>query len=110
VVNLLRDPKGGAKLAAAHCDLAVALAGRLGMSDTVVTALGQMYERFDGKGSPAGLRGEQILLPARILGVAWRVEVHRSLLGPVEAADAVAHRAGSELDPQIAQAFLGHGR
>src|SRR4051794_39856271 len=28
VVNLLRDPKGGAKLAAAHCDLAVALAGR----------------------------------------------------------------------------------
>src|SRR3954452_2844938 len=48
VVNLLRDPKGGAKLATAHCDLAVALAGRLGMSERVVTPLGQMYERFDG--------------------------------------------------------------
>src|SRR5437763_5531110 len=52
----------------------------------------------------------QILLPARILGVAWRVEVQRSLLGPVEAADAITHRAGSELDPEIAQAFLGRGR
>ena len=53
VANLMRDPKGGQKLAAAHCDLAVALAGRLGMSDAVVHALGQIYERFDGKGSPA---------------------------------------------------------
>ena len=106
MVNLLRDPKGGAKLAAAHCDLAVALAGRLGMSERVVMALGQMYERFDGKGSPAGLRGEQIPLPARILGVAWRAEVQRALLGPVEAAGAIAGRAGSELDPQVAAAFL----
>src|SRR6478672_12255350 len=107
IANLMKDPKGGAKVAAAHCDLAVALAGRLGMSENVVTALGQMYERFDGKGSPAGLRGEQIVLPARILAVAWRVEVQRSTLGPVEAADVVAKRSGGELDAQIAGAFLG---
>ena len=108
IANLLKDPKGGAKVAAAHCDLAVALAGRLGMSDNVLAALGQMYERFDGRGSPAGLRGEQIVLPARMLAVAWRVEVQRSVVGPVEAADVVAQRSGGELDPQIASAFLDH--
>jgi putative nucleotidyltransferase with HDIG domain len=72
----------------------------------VVQALGQIYERFDGKGSPAGLRGEQIDLPARILHVAWRAEVHRALLGPSESIQGVQDRSGSELDPQIAEAFL----
>ena len=33
-------------------------------------ALGQMYERLDGSGYPDGLRGEEIVLAARILAVA----------------------------------------
>jgi putative nucleotidyltransferase with HDIG domain len=106
VVNLMRDPKGGQKLSAAHCDLAVALAGRLGMSDRVVRALAQIYERFDGKGIPSGYRGEQIDLPARILHVALRAEVNRGLLGSEDAVETVQRRAGGELDPQIAEAFL----
>src|SRR5262249_24766245 len=106
VGNLLRDPKGGHKLATAHCDLAVALAGCLGMNDRIVEARGQIYERYDGKGSPAGLRGDQIDLPARILNVAWRVEVHLSLLGPTESVSMVKSRSGGELDPQVAEAFL----
>jgi HD-GYP domain-containing protein (c-di-GMP phosphodiesterase class II) len=36
--------------------------------------------------------------------------VQRSLLGPVEAADVIAKRSGSELDPQIAGAFLRRAR
>ncbi len=106
VVNLLRDPKGGHKLAAAHCDLAIALAGRLGMTDRVVSSLGQMYERFDGRGSPTGLRGEQIDMPARILNVAWRAEVQRAALGAAEAVDVIGRRTGSELDPGVAGPFL----
>ena len=54
--------------------------------------------------------GEQIALPARILAVAWRAEVQRSLLGPVEAADVIAKRSGSELDPQVGGAFLSRAR
>ncbi|HEY7269001.1 MAG TPA: HD domain-containing phosphohydrolase, partial [Dehalococcoidia bacterium] len=106
VVNLARDPKGGAKLAAAHCDLAVALAARLGMSEGVVAALGQIYERFDGRGSPAGLEGEQISMPACILHLAWRVEVHRAMAGPQAAIDVAVQRAGSEFDPIVVNAFL----
>jgi HD-GYP domain-containing protein (c-di-GMP phosphodiesterase class II) len=106
LVNLVRDPKGGDKVAKAHCDLAVALAARLGMNERVIAALGQIYERFDGKGTPVGSRGEQVDLPARILQVSFRVEVQRALIGPGEAIEAVRQRSGSELDPQIADIFL----
>jgi HD-GYP domain-containing protein (c-di-GMP phosphodiesterase class II) len=36
----------------------------------VMEAISQMYERMDGSGYPAGLKGEQICLNARILAVA----------------------------------------
>src|SRR5262249_3340313 len=101
------DPSFGPRLAAAHCDLAVALAGRLGMAENVVGSLGQIYERYDGKGAPRGLRGAQIALPARLLHVAFRAETQRGLFGPGEAVEAVAERAGGELDPELARAFLG---
>src|ERR1700690_1052339 len=44
VTRFLSDPKGYAKLARAHCDQAVALAGRLDVGPAVVRALGEMYE------------------------------------------------------------------
>src|SRR5205085_1420282 len=106
LLRLARDPKGGAKLAAAHCDLAVALAARLGMEQAVITALGQIYERWDGRGSPAGLAGEQISRPARVLHVCWRAEAHRRLEGPAAARDEIARRRGGELDPDLVDAFL----
>src|SRR5439155_15609145 len=67
VARTLADPKGPAKFAAAHCDLAVRLAARLGMSERVSAALGQIYERWDGRGNPHGAAGEAIALPARLM-------------------------------------------
>ena len=52
-------------------------------------ALGQIYERFDGKGHPRGLRGDEIELPARILQLAFVAEVYRGLGGPAEALEAI---------------------
>lgn len=108
VAKTLLDPKAPKKLAAAHCDLAVKLGDRLGMRGGVLTALGQIYERFDGSGFPAGLAKERIALPARVMQVAWRAEVHRGLEGVDAAKQAIRERAGTELDPAIAQAFLRH--
>jgi HD-GYP domain-containing protein (c-di-GMP phosphodiesterase class II) len=110
VAHILSDPKFGQKIAVSHCDQAVALAGRMGMSAAVSESLGQIYERYDGKGAPRGLRGEQIALPARMMHVAWRAEVQRALEGEAEALSVVEQRAGGELDPQIAAAFLRRGR
>lgn len=107
VVKLLGDPKGQQKFARAHCDQAVTLSARLGMNARVAAALAQMYERFDGKGHPHRVAGERIDLAARVMHVAFCAEVHRALEGPAAALAVVKRRAGGELDPRIAAAFLG---
>jgi putative nucleotidyltransferase with HDIG domain len=105
VVRTLADPRGPAKFAAAHCELAVRLAARLGMSAQVVTSLGQIYERWDGRGHPHGSGGEELELTARLMHLAFRAEIHRGLDGPAAAAAVVHQRAGGELDPSLAAAF-----
>lgn len=106
VARTLSDPKGPRKFAAAHCDLAIRLATRLGMRPPVLAALGAIYERWDGRGNPVALAGEQIPMPARLMHVAWRAEIHRGLEGPEAAAAIVQARAGGELDPALARLFL----
>ncbi|MDR0249140.1 MAG: response regulator [Oscillospiraceae bacterium] len=70
------------------------------------------HERWDGKGYPDGLAGADIPLPARILTVA---DVYDALVSPrcykpamshKEAADIIAGGAGSQFDPDVANAFL----
>ena len=81
------------------------LAARLGLSEQVRESLYQTFERWDGKGVPAEARGEEILMPARLVNLADVVEVyHRT--GGVEAAVAVAReRSGSQFDPELVEAF-----
>jgi HD-GYP domain-containing protein (c-di-GMP phosphodiesterase class II) len=106
VARVMSDPQAPKKFAAAHCDLATKLAARLGMSERVIASLGQIYERFDGKGNPLGLASPRLELPARVLHVAWRVEAQRSLEGEAAALAAVQARSGTELDPDVGAAFL----
>src|SRR5688572_7305834 len=59
---------GGGALAAmemTHCLIAGQFAMRLGLAPEVRDCLQQVFERWDGKGAPAKLRGDQIALPAR---------------------------------------------
>ena len=104
-LSTITDKNGPKKVFSAHCGLAMALAGQLGMPGGVITALGQMYERFDGKGQPNGLRGDEISLPARVLHVAWRAMVQTTMEGREAAIHEVSARSGGELDPNIAGAF-----
>ncbi|MFZ0545759.1 MAG: HD domain-containing phosphohydrolase, partial [Candidatus Promineifilaceae bacterium] len=76
---------------AGHCEVAQRLAGRLGFSDNIITALGQLYERWDGKGLPFGLKGEAIATAVLVVTLAQDMIIfHR--LGGVEEAVAVARR------------------
>jgi HD-GYP domain-containing protein (c-di-GMP phosphodiesterase class II) len=81
------------------------LAARLGLGDKVRQSLYQTFERWDGKGVPAEARGDEILMPARLVNLADVVEVyHRS--GGVDAAIAVAReRSGSQFDPALVDVF-----
>lgn len=77
----------------------------LGFDPRTQQALGQMHERWDGRGEPAGLKGEEKALAARIAHIAGDVEIfHR--LGGIEAATAmVRERSGKVYDPRAAQRF-----
>ena len=60
-----------------HCQLAGQVAVGLGLSAGVRDALQHVLERWDGKGSPEGLPGEEVALAARIVQLAGVVESHR---------------------------------
>ena len=38
-----------------HCEVAQRLAGRLGFDERIIDGLGQLYERWDGRGLPRGI-------------------------------------------------------
>jgi len=91
---------------ARHAALARILAERLGLPDDVQEAVGASYERWDGKGWPGDLKGEQVPIAARLAQVAEYTEVaHR--IGGIDAATGLARRrAGTQYDPALSSALL----
>jgi PAS domain S-box-containing protein/putative nucleotidyltransferase with HDIG domain len=72
----------------------------------------QHHENMDGSGYPQGLKGEDILLEARILGVADVVEAmsshrpYRPELGLEAAAEEITNNRGVKYDPQVVDVCL----
>lgn len=72
----------------------------------------QHHERMDGSGYPKGLRGDEILLEARIIAVADVVEAmathrpYRAALGIDRALDEIRHGAGRLYDPDVCRVCL----
>jgi HD-GYP domain-containing protein (c-di-GMP phosphodiesterase class II)/DNA-binding CsgD family transcriptional regulator len=87
-------PKKRTEQLAAHCEVAGMLASELGRKPRVVTALGQVFERWEGRGAPSGLRGEAIDVLARIVSVAVDVAIFAAVGGIEEAVAVCRHRAG----------------
>ena len=80
------------------------LPARAGLGQPVVEALAHAYERWDGKGSPAGLAGEAIPLAVRIASVARDVELATTLGARTHAAW-LGERRGRAYDPAVVDAF-----
>ena len=72
----------------------------------------QHHERIDGSGYPQGLKGEDILLEARIIGVADVVEAmashrpYRATLGIDKALEEISAKKGTLYDPEAVDACL----
>lgn len=84
------------------------LAAQLGLDGEVRKSIEQTFERWDGRGQPAGARHDEILVTSRLVNLADVVEVfHRQ--GGVAAAVAVARaRSGTQFDPAIVVEFCTH--
>lgn len=90
---------------AGHCEVTGAHALRLGLGTEIQAALGDVFERWDGKGLPAGRQGEQIPLPVRLMQVAEDADLQHGLGGVEQAVSVVRRRAGAAFDPAVADAF-----
>jgi HD-GYP domain-containing protein (c-di-GMP phosphodiesterase class II) len=97
------------KWAASHCDVARLLGARMGLSEQIQLSLRHLYERWDGKGMPGDLRGEQIPLAVRLMQVAQDADVAWQRGGTELASRVLRERAGSGLDPQAVASFLAAG-
>jgi HD-GYP domain-containing protein (c-di-GMP phosphodiesterase class II) len=88
-----------------HCLATTKMAGRLGLPAEVCEPLGQVFTRWDAKGIPDGVGGEQIAHPVRLFHLADTIEVfHRA--GGVDAAVEVARaRRGKHFDPGVVDLF-----
>ena len=104
---LLSGRRDARAMLANHFRAADDLMDRLGMDQLVRDTVEQCFERWDGRGVMRGLRGQEILVTARLVNLADAVEVfHRA--GGVEAAVHVAReRAGTQFDPELVELFAG---
>jgi HD-GYP domain-containing protein (c-di-GMP phosphodiesterase class II) len=93
------------KSSAGHCEVTQALAKRLGLPPEIQAALGDLFERWDGKGFPDGRRAEDIPLPVRIMQVAEDADLQFGFGGLTRAVEVIGARAGTAFDPVIADAF-----
>lgn len=88
------------------CEGATLLARRLHMPDAVALALGQMLERWDGKGLPGTAAGEEISRPLRIVRVAQDLVAIAHARDLDAAIRALERRRGHGHDPAVVDVAL----
>jgi len=91
------------------CEVADALAVRLGMTEQVRAALGANFERWNGRGLPTGSRGNVIPRPMRVAQLAHQFEVIARVEGITGAAEIIEARRGKAYDPDLTDLILERG-
>jgi putative nucleotidyltransferase with HDIG domain len=95
-----------------HPVIGADIISKLGLWDREMEIIRHHHERFDGKGYPDGLKGEDIPKLARIMSVAdcydamasdraYRKKMEKSLVLKI-----IRKNAGTQFDPQVVEAFL----
>jgi HD-GYP domain-containing protein (c-di-GMP phosphodiesterase class II) len=106
VVIALEGAGGPRKFIRMRSEQGVDFARRLGFSEATATPIGQVDERWDGRGQPEGLKGEEISLFGRIAGLAQAIEMAFTDGGTAAAIQVARERRGTWFDPSLVDAFL----
>ncbi|UCF21021.1 MAG: response regulator [Gemmatimonadota bacterium] len=100
-----------------HPELGVKIVERISFLVPAAMAILHHQERWDGRGYPSGLRGDDICIEGRILAVADAFDAmltdrpYRRARSELQAVAELQRCAGSQFDPRVVDAFLkAHGR
>ncbi|GAC1601507.1 MAG: HD domain-containing protein [Acidimicrobiales bacterium] len=110
VAAALRDPGGKRRSLSAHCEAGARLATRIGLPPEVTHGLAHAYERWDGKGLPDGLAGDEVPEAIRVAVVARDFELWRQRGGLDDALAVLARRRGRAYDPVVVDVFAANAR
>jgi len=97
-----------------HTTVGSQILERVGFPYPVVPIVRYHHERWDGKGYPEGLQGEQIPMTARILSVVDCFDAvredrpYRCGLTREQACHLLINGSGKHFDPQVVETFLLH--
>jgi HD-GYP domain-containing protein (c-di-GMP phosphodiesterase class II)/DNA-binding CsgD family transcriptional regulator len=86
------------RVAAAHCETAQRLSGRLGLPGGVSGALHAVFEHWDGSGFPDGRVGAQIPVPARFAQLSYDALLLHEHLGGI---GRIIRLTGACYDPDV---------
>jgi HD-GYP domain-containing protein (c-di-GMP phosphodiesterase class II) len=104
---LRRGKRFGVALSTAACEVGRDAARRLRLPEEVQRSVYSSSEWWNGGGVPAGLRGEDIPVGARLAVLTSTATLFHTIGGADLAIDAVQRRSGGILDPQLADHFNG---
>ena len=98
-----------------HPKIGVYILSGIDLPEEVMQVARSSHERWDGKGYPDGLRGEEIPLPARVVLVADAFDAltsdrpYRSACGVEDAIAEIRANAGTQFCPTVTEALLAIG-
>jgi len=98
----LTNPARTRESFAAMCEVAQRFARRLELGQRIEASLEYVFARWDGKGLPREVGGEELPLPARLLHVARDYSLFLSAAGADDARTVLERRAGAAYDPRLA--------
>jgi len=91
------------------CEVADVFAIRIGVGEPVRAALASTFERWNGRGLPAGLKGPAIPRPMRIAHLTQELEVLARVGGIDHALEIIGARRAKAYDPDLADVVLEAG-
>jgi HD-GYP domain-containing protein (c-di-GMP phosphodiesterase class II) len=108
IVKIASGGTGQAKaLVQIRCERGADIARSFGFSERCAGAIYTLDEHWNGRGHPHGLKGEEIPLLGRILGLCQTMEVFVAAFGADAAYGVLAERKGRWFDPRLVQAMHG---
>ena len=105
---LARSKAVSGDVLAGHCEVAERFGTRLGFAPHVVRNLGQLYARWDGKGIPAGLKGEAITPAVRVVTLAQDAITLDDAYGLARCVAMLKQRRAKIYDPRVVDCFAAN--